>query len=58
LTISNPVAAGPETIEVGHGILGMHERAALLGGSLAAGFGNGRFRVHASVPYAGGAQDR
>ena len=57
LTISNPVAAGPETIEVGHGILGMHERAALLGGSLAASFGNGRFRVHARVPYAGGAQD-
>jgi signal transduction histidine kinase len=55
LTVSNPAAtrAGVETVAGGHGILGMRERAALLGGSLDAGLDGGRFRVHARLPYAG-----
>ena len=36
----------------GHGIVGMRERAALLGGSLYAGARDGRFRVHARLPLA------
>jgi signal transduction histidine kinase len=37
----------------GHGITGMRERAALLGGSLEAGAVNGAYRVHAHVPVTG-----
>jgi signal transduction histidine kinase len=36
----------------GHGIVGMRERAALLGGSVEAGAHDGRFRVHARLPLA------
>jgi signal transduction histidine kinase len=54
LTISNPVgAAEPAPGEGGHGILGMRERAALLGGGLDAGRHDGRFEVRARLPYAG-----
>jgi signal transduction histidine kinase len=35
----------------GHGLIGMCERAALLGGELEAGRMNGAFRVHARLPY-------
>jgi signal transduction histidine kinase len=35
----------------GHGIVGMRERAQLLGGTLEAGADNGSFRVHARLPY-------
>ena len=54
LTISNPVtaAASAPAADGGHGILGMRERAALLGGALEAGTRDGRFRVHARLPYA------
>jgi signal transduction histidine kinase len=53
LTISNGVAATPgQAAEGGHGILGMRERAVLLGGALDAGVRGGRFRVHARLPYA------
>jgi signal transduction histidine kinase len=34
----------------GHGLVGMRERAALLGGSLEAGACDGRFEVHAQLP--------
>ncbi len=34
----------------GHGVVGMRERAALLGGSLRAGASDGRFEVHAWLP--------
>jgi signal transduction histidine kinase len=34
----------------GHGLVGMRERAALLGGSLEAGARDGRFEVHAQLP--------
>jgi signal transduction histidine kinase len=35
----------------GHGLIGMRERAALLGGNLEAGARDGRFRVHARLPF-------
>jgi signal transduction histidine kinase len=59
LTISNPLTAGSngDAVEGGHGILGMRERAALLGGSLDTGVGDGRFRVYAQVPYTGAEED-
>jgi signal transduction histidine kinase len=54
LTISNLLTAAGNgaPVDGGHGILGMHERAALLGGSLHAVRGDGRFRVHARLPCA------
>jgi signal transduction histidine kinase len=56
LTITNPTHAGSagDRVEGGHGLLGMRERAELLGGSLEAGFEDARFRVHARAPYAVG----
>jgi signal transduction histidine kinase len=51
LTVSN-VISGPSANRVGgHGILGMRERAELLGGTLAAGPSAGRFLVRATLPY-------
>src|SRR5262249_38274248 len=35
----------------GHGLIGMRERAALFGGTLTAGPRDGRFEVHACLPY-------
>ncbi len=37
----------------GHGLIGMRERATLLGGSLEAGRGNGWFCIRARLPYGG-----
>jgi signal transduction histidine kinase len=51
LTVANPVRAATDG-GAGHGILGMRERAALLGGSLDVGREAGRFVVRASLPYA------
>jgi signal transduction histidine kinase len=54
LSISNPAPLPHGTAaSSGHGILGMHERAALLGGTLEAARRDGRFRVHAHLPYDG-----
>lgn len=60
LEVTNPVApaAAPQPIEGGHGILGMRERAALLGGTLAAERRDGRFRVRAGLPYPPGEDGR
>ena len=38
----------------GHGLVGMRERAALLGGTFDAGAHDGRFHVHARLPLAAG----
>jgi signal transduction histidine kinase len=48
LVVTNPVArpAGPER----HGLAGMRERAALVGGRLTAGAARGAFRVEAELP--------
>jgi signal transduction histidine kinase len=37
-----------------HGLIGMRERAALIGGKVDASANNGQFRVHAVLPYADG----
>jgi signal transduction histidine kinase len=52
LRISNP-AAGENVPRAngGHGLIGMRERATLLGGSLAIERANGSFRVRARLPY-------
>lgn len=54
LTISNATGRNGDRHAgtPGYGILGMHERAALLGGSLDAAAHDGRFQVTARLPYA------
>jgi signal transduction histidine kinase len=51
--VSNPTRPEQAPGEAGHGIVGMRERAALLGGSLEAGASNGVFCVRARLPYGG-----
>lgn len=53
ITVTNVVPPDSVAAEGGHGIVGMRERAALLGGSLTAGVTDGSFRVQARLPYAG-----
>jgi signal transduction histidine kinase len=55
LTVRNRLAhiAAADSGAGGHGILGMRERAALLGGTLDVGRAEGEFRVEARLPYAG-----
>ena len=51
LTVVNPVASGRSGRETeGHGLVGMRERAALLGGSLDAHARNGHFELRARLP--------
>jgi signal transduction histidine kinase len=54
LSVSNPVqiTSNGQRADGGHGILGMRERAALLGGSLQTGRHDTAFRVDAHLPYA------
>lgn len=67
LTISNATttgagreatSAGRDGASAGYGILGMRERAALLGGSLDVGVREGSFEVTACLPYAAAARVR
>jgi signal transduction histidine kinase len=52
LTVANPVADGATArAEGGHGLTGMRERAALLGGTLDARRVGDRFEVRAALPY-------
>jgi signal transduction histidine kinase len=53
LAVANPLRPGSEPGNLGHGIVGMRERATLLGGSLQASADDGRFRVRAELPYGG-----
>ena len=54
LTITNPVPnGGPRPTNGGHGLIGMRERASLLGGSLDTDQANGTFRLRADLPYGG-----
>jgi signal transduction histidine kinase len=54
LSVTNPVPArGSPRSGGGHGLIGMRERATLLGGSLDAERANGAFRVRARIPYRG-----
>jgi signal transduction histidine kinase len=53
IAVSNPTAAGSAARDGGgHGIIGMRERAELLGGSVEATAGDGSFRLRARLPYA------
>ncbi len=56
LTVTNPVTPtdgrSPRP-SGGHGLIGMRERASLVGGSLEATRANGSFRVRAHIPYGG-----
>jgi signal transduction histidine kinase len=60
LEVENPVApaAAEAPMDGGHGILGMRERAALLGGTLAVERRDGRFHVRAGLPYPSGEDGR
>jgi signal transduction histidine kinase len=53
LLVSNPTPRGRPPGRAGHGIIGMRERATLIGGSLEAGAADGRFRVRACLPLDG-----
>jgi signal transduction histidine kinase len=50
--VTNP-SQTPGPAEAGHGIVGMRERASLLGGSVSHQSTNGVFRVRARLPYGG-----
>jgi signal transduction histidine kinase len=53
LTVINSLSEdGADRASGGHGVIGMRERAHLLGGSLEAGPRAGRFEVHARLPLA------
>ncbi len=54
LAVTNPTATNGSGAAGGHGLVGMRERAALLGGSLEASARDGRFRVRARLPYVRG----
>jgi signal transduction histidine kinase len=56
LTVANPVRTNGTARESrgGHGLIGMRERAVLLGGSLNTTAHDGHFRLHARLPFAGG----
>lgn len=54
VTVTNALATGaPARTSGGHGLVGMRERATLLGGDLAAEASAGAFRVNALLPYGG-----
>jgi signal transduction histidine kinase len=52
LTVVNPIlpAEAESAVSAGHGLVGMHERVALLGGTLKAGRRDGAFHVKAHLP--------
>jgi signal transduction histidine kinase len=55
IAVTNPAAPdSPARDGGGHGIVGMRERAQLLGGTLEAGADNGAFRLRARLPYGDG----
>jgi signal transduction histidine kinase len=54
LAVTNRARPESTSAAVGNGIVGMRERATLLGGSLEAAVSDGRFRVRAHLPYGGG----
>lgn len=53
LTVINPVQENGKSKRDGHGLIGMRERATLLGGSFSAERQDGLFRIHAMIPYGG-----
>ena len=57
LTVTNPSPRNATQAD-GHGIVGMRERTALLGGSFDAAAADGLFRIRARLPYDGGERRR
>jgi signal transduction histidine kinase len=53
LAVTNPIPSNHAPSGAGHGIVGMRERAALIGGTLHAGESGGIFEVRANLPYGG-----
>lgn len=54
LVVANPaMSVGVPRPGGGHGLIGIRERATLLGGSLDVERANGVFRIHARIPYVG-----
>jgi len=53
LTVTNPVLADGSPQSRGHGLMGMRERATLLGGHFDTDCASGKFRIHARIPYGG-----
>jgi signal transduction histidine kinase len=53
LAVTNPTRPGAPSTEAGHGIIGMRERATLLGGNVEAEARDGRFLLRARLPYGG-----
>ena len=53
LTVTNPTSRVAAPAD-GHGIVGMRERTALLGGSFEVRVDDGGFRIRARLPYSGG----
>jgi signal transduction histidine kinase len=51
IAVTNPVSPTARSDGSGHGIVGMRERAGLVGGRLEAGRSDGVFRVQARLPY-------
>lgn len=51
ITVTNPTGSGGGAPRAGHGIVGMRERASLLGGTLDTGVDQGIFRLRARLPY-------
>jgi len=51
ITVTNPAATNGQEPGGGHGIVGMRERASLLGGTLHTQAGDGTFRLHARLPH-------
>jgi signal transduction histidine kinase len=51
ITVTNPAATNAQAPGGGHGLVGMRERASLLGGTLDTQAGNGTFRLHARLPH-------
>ena len=56
LAVANPSSGGGADDPPGHGLVGMRERALLLGGRFEVERGDGSFRVRAELPY--GAEER
>ena len=54
LAVTNPTCPGSVAVVEGHGIVGMRERAGLLGGTLETIVGDAVFRVRATLPYRDG----
>ncbi len=50
ITVTNPTGTNGSAPRGGHGIVGMRERASLLGGTLETGTENGIFRLHGRLP--------